>query len=102
MLQIPVIIWVVRVGDDLYVRSVIGRTSAWFRGVLVRHEGRIQAGGLQKDVTFVETPDPETNEQIDTAYATKYGRYAASIIDSINGPAARAATLKLVPGSTGA
>ena len=26
-------IWVVRLGDDLYVRSVNGRTSGWFRGV---------------------------------------------------------------------
>jgi len=25
-------IWVVRVEDDLYVRSVNGRTSDWFRG----------------------------------------------------------------------
>ena len=25
----PVTIWVVRVGDDLYVRSVYGRGSAW-------------------------------------------------------------------------
>ena len=27
-----VTIWVVRLGDDLYVRSVNGRTAAWFRG----------------------------------------------------------------------
>jgi hypothetical protein len=32
-LRKPVIIWVVRVGDDLYVRSVNGRTSTWFRGM---------------------------------------------------------------------
>ena len=31
-LRKPVIIWVVRLGDELYVRSVNGRTSAWFRG----------------------------------------------------------------------
>ena len=30
-LRKPVIIWVARNGDDLYVRSVRGRTSAWFR-----------------------------------------------------------------------
>lgn len=30
-LRKPVIIWVVRLGDDLYVRSVNGRTSAWFQ-----------------------------------------------------------------------
>ena len=36
-LRKPVIIWVVRVGDDLYVRSVNGRTSGWFHGVQARH-----------------------------------------------------------------
>ena len=40
-LRKPVTIWVVSLGDDLYVRSVNGRTSAWFRGVQTRHEGRI-------------------------------------------------------------
>jgi hypothetical protein len=52
-LRKPVIIWVVRDGDELYVRSANGRDSAWFRGVQVRHEGRIWAGGVEKDVTFV-------------------------------------------------
>jgi hypothetical protein len=31
-LRRPVTIWVVRVGDDLYVRSVNGRSATWFRG----------------------------------------------------------------------
>ncbi len=31
-LRNPTTIWVVRLGDDLYVRSVNGRTSGWFRG----------------------------------------------------------------------
>jgi len=87
-----VIIWVVRVGDNLYVRSVNGRTSTWFRGVQTRYEGHIRAGGVDKDVTFVEEPDANINGQIDTAYATKYRRYAASIISHINGSEARAAT----------
>jgi hypothetical protein len=43
---------VVRLGDDLYVRSVYGRTGAWFRGTQVRHEGHIWAGGVDKDVTL--------------------------------------------------
>jgi len=95
-----VIIWVVRVGNDLYVRSVNGRTSAWFRGTQTRHEGLVRAGGVDKDVTFVEESDSNINEQIDTAYRTKYRRYAASIINSIISPEARSATIKLVPGST--
>jgi len=89
-------IWVVRVGDELYVRSVKGRTSDWFRGVQTRREGRIRAGGAEKDVAFVEESDPMVSDQIDAAYEAKYRRYA-SIIPSINSPTARAATIRLVP-----
>src|SRR5213594_3338218 len=95
-LRSPVTIWVVRDGDDLYVRSVNGRTAAWFRGTQVRHEGRIRAGGVEKDVTFVDA-DPGINDQIDAAYRAKYRRYAASIISSIVSPKARSSTIKLVP-----
>jgi len=96
-LRKPTTIWVVRVGDDLYVRSVNGRTSSWFRGLQVRHEGHIQADGVDKDVHFVEADDNQVNDQIDAVYRTKYRRYAASIIDHITSTAARAATVKLVP-----
>lgn len=51
-LRKPTTVWVVRLGDDLYIRSVYGRASAWFRGTQVRHEGRIRAGGIEKDVPF--------------------------------------------------
>ncbi|HEX9925760.1 MAG TPA: DUF2255 family protein, partial [Anaerolineae bacterium] len=98
-LRKPVIIWVVRVGDDLYVRSVYGRTSAWFRGVQTRHEGHIRAGGVDKDVTFVEEADPAVNDQIDAAYLTKYRRYPQYVSPMVT-PAVRAATIKLVPHST--
>ena len=99
-LRNPATIWVVRHGDDLYVRSVNGRTAAWFRGTQVRHEGHIRAGGVDKDVTFVEEAGPDINDQIDAAYRTKYRRYAASIINSVLSPQARSATIKLVPRST--
>jgi hypothetical protein len=95
----PVTIWIVRAGDDLYVRSVNGRTAAWFRGTQVRHEGRIEAGGVAKDVTFVDA-DPEINDKLDDTYRTKYRRYAANIINSIVTPKARSTTLKVVPRST--
>jgi hypothetical protein len=96
-LRKPVTIWVVRHGNNLYVRSVNGRTAAWFRGTQDRHEGHIHAGGVDKDVLLVETDD--INDEIDAAYRTKYHRYAASIIDTIVSPQARAATLRLAPRS---
>ena len=99
-LRNPVTIWVVAVADDLYVRSVNGRTSAWFHGVEARHAGHIRAGGVNKDVTFVEVTDHDRQVQIDAAYRTKYRHYAASIIASITSPGARAATIKLVPHPT--
>jgi hypothetical protein len=97
-LRNPVTIWVVRHGDDLYIRSVNGRTSSWFRGTQVRHEGRIWAGGVEKDVTFVDAENA-INDEIDAAYRAKYRRYAASIVNTTLTPQARAATLKLVPRS---
>jgi hypothetical protein len=94
-LRNPVTIWVVRHGDDLYVRSVNGRTSSWFQGAQARHEAHIEAGGVDKDVRLIETD--EINDEIDATYRAKYSRYAESIVGSIVSPKARAATLKLVP-----
>ena len=96
-LRKPVTIWVVRHRDDIYVRSVNGRTSSWFRGAQDRHEAHVHAGSVDKDVLLVETDD--INDDIDAAYRKKYHRYAPSTIDSIVSPQARAATLKLVPRS---
>ena len=96
-LRNPVTVWVVRRGSDLYVRSWRERTAAWFRGTQVRHKGRIWAGGVEKDVTFVEEADADLNDQIDAAYRTKYRRYAANIVNSVLTPGARSATLRVVP-----
>ncbi len=96
-LRSPVTIWVVRVGDDLYVRCVNGRSGAWFRGMQTRHAGRVRAGGVEKDVTFVEEAVPGMKDAIDAAYRTKYRRYAANIVGSIVTPAAQASTIKLEP-----
>jgi hypothetical protein len=90
-----VTIWVVRHGDHLYVRSVNGRTSSWFRGAQVSHKARIEACGVGKDVLLVETDD--VNDELDAAYRAKYHRYADSIVGSIVSREAQAATLKLVP-----
>ncbi|TMG57908.1 MAG: DUF2255 family protein [Chloroflexi bacterium] len=95
-LRKPVTVWVVRLGDDLYVRSVKGPTGAWFRGTQARHEGRIQAGGVDRDVTFVEA-DTALGDEVDRAYRTKYRRYAANIVNSVLTPGARSATLRVVP-----
>jgi hypothetical protein len=94
-LRNPVTMWVVRHGDRLYVRSVYGRGSSWFRGAQTRHEAHIRAGGVEKDVRLVETDD--LGDEIDAAYRAKYERYPESIVGTTVTPQARAATLELVP-----
>jgi hypothetical protein len=91
----PVTIWVVHSGDDLYVRSVNGRESAWFRGAQTRHEGHIRVGSIEKDVDLVETDS--LNDELDAAYRSKYRCYSSSSVTHITSPEARAATFKLVP-----
>ena len=88
-------IWVVRVGDDLDVRSYRGRSGGWFRSPLGRPEGRIRAGGLTRDVAFQEPDDPD-HAAIDHAYQTKYARYGRSYVDPMVAPDATAATLRLI------
>jgi len=92
----PRTIWVVRVGDDLYVRSMYGRAGGWFPATQVRHQGHIRAGGVDKDVTFADA-DPGLADQIDAAYRDKYRRYGERIVGGVVSPGARAATIRLIP-----
>ena len=94
-LRRPVTMWVVRDGDDIYVRSVNGRDSSWFRRAQARHEARVRAGGIEKNVDLIETD--ESGDTVDAAYQAKYGPRYPTIVPSIVAPDARAATLKLVP-----
>ncbi len=90
-------IWVVRVGDDLYVRPVNGRSGAWFLGTQMRHEGHIEADGISKDVVFVEVdPANAINDEIDAAYWEKYPQHS-EYVPPVLTPKARAATIRLVP-----
>ncbi len=91
-----VTIWVVRVNDDLYVRSYRGNDGAWYRSARVYHKGRIRAGGVEKAVTFIEESDPDINNQIDAAYRSKYRRYPQFVAPMVTAEVRRT-TLKLEP-----
>jgi hypothetical protein len=95
-LRQPVIIWVVRVDDSLYVRAVGGPTSPWFRGTQTRHEGRISAGGVERDVTFAAI-EPSLHPAIDAQYRAKYANQPVQYVDPCVTPQAQAATLLLIP-----
>ena len=96
-LRTAVTVWMVRLGDDLYTRSVNGPDAAWFRGTRTHHQGHISAGGVDKEVTFVDVDGGDAiNADLDAAYRAKYRRYSGPVA-SITSPLARSTTLKIIP-----
>jgi len=87
---------VVREGDDLYVRALGGPASGWYQNARTRRKGSIRAGGLRRNVAFAAA-DPGARARIDAAYRSKYGHYAAAIIETVTGRQAASTTLRLVP-----
>ena len=91
-----VTIWVVRADDDLYVRSVKGRSGSWFRRALAAGEGRIRCGGIERDVAFEEA-GAEVHAPVTAAYHEKYDRYGPSIVGTVVSAESATTTLRLVP-----
>jgi hypothetical protein len=89
-------IWTAREGDDLYVRSAHGYDNPWFQRALHSAEGRIQAGGVERDVRF-EDPQPDAAARVTNAYHAKYDRYGPAIVGTVVSPEAERATLRLEP-----
>lgn len=97
-LSSPVTIWVVRHDDRLFVRSAVrGRNAAWYRGASQMRKGRISAGGVEKDVEFVDA-DHSLDDELDAAYRKKYRGYGPRIVGSCVSPEARSTTLELLAG----
>jgi hypothetical protein len=91
-----VTIWFVRVGDNIYVRSAHGYDNPWFQRALASGEGRILAGGVERDVSF-EQPGSNVVEDVHSAYHAKYDRYGPSIVGTVVSPDAAQSTLRLMP-----
>jgi hypothetical protein len=93
-----VTIWVVRVGDEIYVRSAFGPDNPWFVRAKASGTGRVQAGGVERDVTFADAT-PGAHADIDAAYHAKYDRHGPRIVGTVVGERAAAVTLRLLPTS---
>ncbi|GIH02303.1 hypothetical protein Rhe02_03700 [Rhizocola hellebori] len=93
-----VTMWVVRAGDDLYVRSAHGPGNPWYRRAKASGVGRIRAGGVERDVAFAGATE-DAHADIDVAYHAKYDRYGPAIVGTVVGADAAPVTIRLMPAS---
>jgi hypothetical protein len=91
-----VTIWVVGVGDELYVRSAHGPTNGWYRRAKASGAGRIRAGGVEREVSF-EEPARSVARAVTAAYHAKYDRYGPAIVGTVVSPEAEQLTLRIAP-----
>src|SRR5205809_6391363 len=66
-------IWVVGVGDELFVRSWRGQAGACYLHVRQRRDGRVRGGGAERDGTL-ELPPAVPAEGFERAYWPMCGR----------------------------
>jgi hypothetical protein len=89
-------IWVVRVGDALFIRSYRGPNGAWYQRARRAGAAIIRAEGIQRSVSLGVAPEADT-AALDAGYRTKYGRYGANHVGPMTQPDAQATTLRLIP-----
>ena len=89
------IIWIVRDGDDVYVRSVRGPRGRWYREALADPEVGIHVEGRRVAARAVPAADDASVEACSEALRVKYrGDYSlGSMLEAENLPT----TMKLVP-----
>ena len=93
-------IWVVRVDDQVYVRTWYRRDTGWFGAAVLSRRACVQVPGLTAEVAVdpVGDADPELRAAVDAACAGKYGdRGAASLVTA----EAASTTLRLTPDGSG-
>src|SRR5258705_12735435 len=66
-------IWIVRVGDELYVRSGFGANGRWYRHA-TNSQPYIKAASTLYKVGLIRHTDPASVAAVDTAYRQKYSR----------------------------
>ena len=92
-------IWAVRVGSQVYVRSVRGRTSTWFRRATQWTSGELVVGRdarLVRAVAFHEART-DVDAAVSEAYRSKYGDLDPRVFEPTLAAIAVAAALQVSP-----
>jgi hypothetical protein len=92
-------IWVVCVGEHVFVRTWHRRLNGWFGDVLRSQRARIRVGDVCADVTVTDVGEdsPDLRAGVDNAYLSKYSHYGHTTVERMVSDPAAATTLRLTP-----
>ena len=90
-------IWVVSVGDHVYVRSERGVEGRWYREARQTPNVVIHAKGESIPATAVLAADPDSIRQVSDAFVEKYGGRSAASTAAMLEPHTLETTLRLEP-----
>jgi hypothetical protein len=92
-------IWVVCVGEQVYVRTWYRRDNGWFGKALDSRRAQIRVPGLEVDVHVEDAGEDkaELRAGVDAAYGVKYGHHGGTSVGGMVTDDAAATTLRLIP-----
>jgi hypothetical protein len=92
-------VWVVRAGDDVFVRTWFRRTDGWFGHAVKTRRARVRVTGLEVDVVVEDVGDADISlrSAVDEAYRDKYGNPDGGSVGRMVSDEAAATTLRLFP-----
>src|SRR5437868_2104457 len=88
-------VWVVQVGNDVFVRSMNGPGGGWYRRLRARPEGEVLESGHRHPVRAEQVEDADTLAAVTDAYRSKYA--GSPYLQPFLRGEAVGATLRLVP-----
>jgi hypothetical protein len=88
-------IWVVLVGEDVFVRSIRGLRGGWYRRLLADPDGEVRDSRHAHPVRAEPVADEGTLAEVTAAYRAKYGGspYVQPLLEEANVPG----TMRLQP-----
>jgi hypothetical protein len=90
------VVWVVVVGEDVYVRSVNGDQGHWYQHLAANPAGALYADDRRLPIQAVPVQDTKLQLKVSEAYLRKYWQYPQDAAWMI-APTVLATTLRLDP-----
>jgi hypothetical protein len=98
----PATIWIVRVGDEVFVRSAFGPGNRWYARALRAGAGHVSIGDVSRDAVFEDaslgSARPADAVEVDDAFHAKYdGSHPKQDVDPVVDAVSHTATLRVMP-----